>query len=65
MEAAIDKIKEAIVPLSSAFYSGETLGANICFLANAYAIFNAFLGSSCLEGNRMYKGPLVETKLRE
>ena len=29
MEAVIDKIKEAIVPLSSAFYSGETLGANI------------------------------------
>ena len=47
-----DKIKEAIFPLSSAFYSGETLGADIFVSWPCLCCFHSFLGSPCQEGNK-------------
>jgi len=51
-----------IFPLSSAFYSGETLGANIFVSWPCLCRFHSFLGSPCPEGNCVYKGPLFEPK---
>jgi hypothetical protein len=60
MEAVTYKIKEAICPRPSAFYSGETLGADVFVSWPCLCRFHSFHGSPCPEGNCVYKGPLLE-----